>query len=396
MKLLSTLLTSLFFISAIQISAQQNFTRVFSLPTETWEVGGFGGLVAGVDFDGDGKLEIYACNTNMVDRPEELIPRLYKFEWNGSDWEMVWMTDTNIPLQNSWPGFTWGDLDKDGKYEIIWAPANFLSFGSISDPNPPRILIYEYPGDGTDAMEVFDGVGGYLPNAYTTIVDKNNTEVRPFRIVIEDIDDDGDDEIIFADRRANTGDYHFGVISVSDVPDYADGTESWILKSMVLIFQFWMVQIINGILQLLIIIFICGMLLLRDKFSIKYDNGVWEALPPQSGIGDNSFKSAQVVDLDNDGKKEILVGNWYSTTSGGAKVHLLKQVDDTLQIFEIADLLDLGGIWLVGGVFRDLDGDGYLDFVFGAEYNEFATTQNLLFRISRRLILLTQIIMWQL
>ena len=69
-------------------------------------------------------------------------------------------------------------------------------------------------------------------------------------------------------------------------------------------------------------------------------------------------------------------------TSGGAKVYLHKQVDDTLQTFEIADLKDLGGIWLVGGASGDLDGDGYLDFVFGAEYSDDATTNNLVFRIS--------------
>ena len=380
MNRIFTLLTILCILFFTQISAQQDFTRVFSLPTETWEVGGFGGLVAGVDFDGDGKLEIYACNTNMVDRPEELIPRLYKFEWNGTDWEMVWMTETDIPQQNTWPGLTWGDLDKDGKYEIIWAPANFLD--AQINPNPPRILIYEYPGDGSDNMG-YDFFGGFIPNAYTTIVDKNNTEVRPFRIVIEDIDSDGDDEIIFADRRAGTGDYHFGVISVSDVPDDADGTEDWFIEENGIDFTVldgtnnkWDIAVIDNY------IYLWNATTARQIFPIKYDSGVWEALPPQSGIGDNSFKSAQVVDLDNDGTKEILVGNWYTTTSGGAKIHLLKQVDDTLQIFEIADLSDLGGIWLVGGASGDLDGDGYLDFVFGAEYYEFATTQNLLFRIS--------------
>ncbi|MCJ7552794.1 MAG: VCBS repeat-containing protein, partial [Ignavibacteriaceae bacterium] len=317
-------------LSLTQIFAQQDFTRVFSLPTETWEVGGFGGLVAGVDFDGDGKTEIYACNTNFIDRDEELVPRLYKFEWSGTEWEMVWMTDTNIPLQNTWPGFTWGDLDKDGKPEIIWAPTNFLSFGSTPNPNPPRILIYEYPGDGTDAMGVFDGVGGYLPNAYTTIVDENNTEVRPIKLVIEDIDEDGDDEIIFADRRAGTGDYHFGVISVSDVPDFADGTEDWTIEAKGLDFPSlvgtgnkWDIAVLDNY------IYLWNASETRSIYAIRYQGGIWETLPVQTGIGDNSFKSAQVVDLDNDGNKEIVVGSYYTTASGGAKVYLHKQVADT-------------------------------------------------------------------
>ncbi len=380
MNRLSYLFLFVFILLVSQISAQQDFTRVFSIPTATWEVGGFGGIVAGVDFDGDGKTEIYACNTNFVDRDDELIPRLYKFEWNGSDWEMVWMTDTNIPLQNTWPGFTWGDLDKDGKPEIIWAPTNFLN--NSTNPNPPRILIYEYAGDGTDAMGVFDGIGGYLPNAFTTIVDESNTEVRPVKLVIEDIDVDGVDEIIFADRRAGTGDYHFGVISVSDVPDFADGTEVWNIEANGIDFpnldgtgNKWDVAVLNNYIYL-------WSSASSTVYPVKYQGGMWEALPGQPLVGEGSCKSAQVVDLDNDGTKEIVVGSWFDTNTGGAKVFLHKQVGDTLQTFEIADLKNLGGIWLEGGASGDLDGDGYLDFVFGSEYSDVAVTNNLIFRIS--------------
>jgi hypothetical protein len=31
---------------------------------------------------------------------------------------------TEIPLQNTWPAIAYGDVDKDGKMEIWWAPIN--------------------------------------------------------------------------------------------------------------------------------------------------------------------------------------------------------------------------------------------------------------------------------
>ncbi len=127
-------------------------------------------------------------------------------------------------------------------------------------------------------MGVFDGVGGYLPNAYTTIVDENNIEVRPVKIVIEDIDDDDDDEIIFADRRSGTDDYHFGVISVSDVPDFADGTEEWFIEANGIDFtnldgtgNKWDIAVLDNYIYLW-----TGTD--RTVYPVRYQGGVWESL----------------------------------------------------------------------------------------------------------------------
>ncbi len=384
MNRLLTILSVLLLFSISQIFAQENFTRVFSIPTSTWEVGGFGGIVAGVDFDNDGMPEFYACNTNMIDRCEELIPRLYKFEWNGSDWEMVWMAETDIPQQNTWPALDWGDLDKDGKFEIIWGPTNYLEIPDppcpqVANPNPPRILIYEYPGDGSDDMGVFDGVGGYLPNASTTIVDVDNFEVRPFRFVIEDIDGDGDDEIIFVDRRADTDNYQFGVVSVDNIPDFADGTETWTIKSKGLDFPSlvgtgnkWDLAVVDNNIYL-------WNELTSDVHRIKYENTNWE-VSAQVDVGEGSFKGSVVVDIDEDGTKEIVVGSWF--TAGTAKVFLHKQDGDTLLTFEIADLSTLGGVRLNGAAYGDLDNDGYVDFVFGSRDMATNSVNNPVFRVS--------------
>ncbi len=126
MNRLLTLLTVLLLLSVSYIQAQ-TFPRVAEISDPAgFEEGGFGGVIAGVDFDGDGLPEIYACNTNMIDRPNELIPKIYKFEWNTvtSTWDSVWGAVAHSRTQNTWPAFTWGDLDKDDKLKLYWGPVN--------------------------------------------------------------------------------------------------------------------------------------------------------------------------------------------------------------------------------------------------------------------------------
>ena len=74
----------LFTIYNSSINGQQDqFSRVDTEIVPEIENCGFGEFIAGVDFDADGYLEIYAVN-NMNDiGGNELIPRIYKYENKG-------------------------------------------------------------------------------------------------------------------------------------------------------------------------------------------------------------------------------------------------------------------------------------------------------------------------
>lgn len=76
-----------------------------------------------MDFDEDGRPDLYAVN-NMLDQGgSEEIPKIFKFELNNGVWDSVWSaTITNIPKQNSWGPLITGDWDQDGKPELIWGP----------------------------------------------------------------------------------------------------------------------------------------------------------------------------------------------------------------------------------------------------------------------------------
>jgi len=364
MNRLFTLISIIFlFFFVSQIQAQDTFTRTEIINTLTYEANGFGGIVGGVDFDNDGKKEIYLCNTNTIDDPPSvLIPRLYKFELNGTTWEKVWSTEAPIPLQNTWPALTWGDLDKDGKPEIIWMPVN--NTDPSTNPNPARIFIYEYPGDGSDNMGVDDGFGGFEPNAKQTITSLDNQNIRPCRAMIADIDNDGTDEIIFTDRAGGSAaDYHIGIWSISDVPDNGGGLEAWTEEFSGVgdpyisgIGNNWDVNVINNYAYLI------SSDAAGSIFPVKFDQGNYSSLTPQSNmIGTlNSFKGSQVVDLDENSVKEMVVGTMF-----GSQVYLLQPSADTLIQTLIADFASFGVGRIQGSAYGDLDSDGKMDLVFG-------------------------------
>ncbi len=375
MNRLLTLLSVLLLIS-ISYTQAQTFPRTAEIRDPANLERGFGAVVAGVDFDADGLPEIYACNTNMVDGNYELIPRIYKFEWNPTtaSWDSVWGAQAPLTLQNTWPALAWGDLDKDGRPELYWSPINYSPY-----PELARILVYEYPGDGSDNMGVDDGFGGWEPNAKTPIVSGDGQNIRPVRIVISDVDADGTDELIFADRQgSSTSDFHIGVMSIDDVPDNGGGLETWTLEysgigdpNLSGTGNNWDVVVVPPFIGTF-----TGTGGLTSL--IKSEGGNYNSLPLQSGVaGDNqSFKGMVTADF-QDGSTQVYVGSWFSS-----KVYNLYKPDnaDTLVSYEIADFSPYA-TRLNGAGVGDLDADGLPDMVFGSRYLVTNTAKVPIFRL---------------
>jgi hypothetical protein len=250
--------------------------------------------------------------------------------------------------------------------EVWWGPINFLD--ATTNPNPSRIIVFEEVGDGSDVMGV-DQLGTYIPNAQWTITPDDNINIRPHKFILTDFDNDNTTELVFCDRA---GTYHYGVVSVSDIPDNASGTEVWELEAS---------GKDDGVLtgtgpkwdfvlaENRIVLFAQS----GKVFNVKNESGIYTTLPAQNGFAmeGSSFKSAVKVDIDSNGTEEFLMAEWL-----GPRVWLLQNAGDTLSAIQIADLSVIGADRLNGGDFGDIDGDGKLDYVFGSRYTTLMTAPN--------------------
>ncbi len=362
-----TVLVALSFVAFTGL-AQGQFVRSGEIPVPETDlnIGGTGNMVSGVDLDGDGQTEIYLVNDNWNDKPDEMIPRIYKLEKQGDEWVVVWKAVAPVEKQNTWPTLNVADLDKDGKHEIIWGIVNNTS--GTTSLNPARILVYEVAGDGSDVLGVDDGAGAYLPNAKWTIAGEDNVNIRPIQAIIADPDDDGIDEFIFADRAGNNGGYYCGVVSVSDIPDTGDGSEEWTLEVSGLDFDLqagttenkWDVVAIGPN-----VYSFCEV----EVSKYTWTGSMWEYKKLQPMAGGASVQSAQVVDLDKDGVMEIIAPVYDWGVDAHKSIYLLQEEGDSLKHTELINVSawwpsGTRGPW--GGASGDIDGDGLLDFIYGS------------------------------
>ncbi len=334
---------------SLTVFGQNRFDRLATIDAMPEDVGGFGNFVAGVDLDNDGLLEIYTVNDDWFDQVGlDLVPRIYKYEDGPNGWELVWSTRLPLEFQNTWPALAAGDLDNDGKAEIIWTPTN--NTGGGLQPNPERIVVFETPGDGSNGMGVDNGDGTWRPNASWTIASVNNANIRPFKIVIADIDSDGVDEVV-ASCRAGDG---IQIYSVDNVPDAADSSDVWTLEFSGVAGTHYDLAVIGNT--------VYGIQDNGNVTSVSWDGTAYVIGATQAGIaGGGAWNSAQVVDVDGDTNPEIILASW-STASNN--VYLMQQSGDTLLSYLIKDVPAEAGR-LYGGAAGDIDGDGMLDFGFG-------------------------------
>ena len=363
MKSKVVVLTILLFVVS-SIFAVGDFTRIGTVPIPQANLndGGIGNMISGVDIDGDGKTEMYLVNDNWNDGATEVISRIYKLEYNGTTWDSVWSAVAPVDYQNTWPQLKIADLDADGKQELVWAVIN------AGTSNPNRIIVYEHTTG--DAFGV-DTTGGYKPNSVWTITDVDGVNLRPMDMIIKDIDGDGTDEVVFADRKGADGGYYFGVCSVDDIPDNGDGSETWTLETSGKDFTLgtsiqnkWDVATIGN-----------NMYFFDEneisKLSWNAPNYEYTELPAIPAGSPN--QSAEGVDLDGDETEEIVSATYDWGTDSLKGVYITQESGDTLIHTQVADMSvywsDSRGSW--GSAYGDIDGDGKLDFIFGsrAGYN---------------------------
>ncbi len=152
---------------------------------------------AGFDTDQDGKGEFLCAYTDMGDN------YLLMYEATGDNtFELVWYWKYPVPA-NTFAGIVVGDIDNNGKIDIVTTMPSQVTI----DPNPPRLWVFEWNGVvGENKYGVYtDGVEMPAPTAEWNFELPDNIDFRPYSLIIEDIDDDGDNELIVGVRQGGRG-----------------------------------------------------------------------------------------------------------------------------------------------------------------------------------------------
>lgn len=194
------MLAFMFMITGVML-AQNTFHKVWSLPQLPFQPAQASSemalIKAGFDTDKDLKGEFLCAYTDLDSN------YLMMYEANGDNtYDLVWYFKYPVNA-NSFAGVAVGDLDNNGKDEII---TTMPSVANPETPNPPRCWVFEWSGVvGENKYGSYD-TGTMQPNTSWNFEVPDNIDFRPYSLSIEDIDGDNSNELIMGVRAGGRGD----------------------------------------------------------------------------------------------------------------------------------------------------------------------------------------------
>lgn len=262
------------------------------------------GSAVGNDIDGDGKKEIAV--TNYLDNG-----RVHIFEVSGTDsLKLVWSSPRLATGGGSTPRYVmFGDLDKDGKGEVIF------------QVNTQGILIFEW--DGVVGSDYY----GDSASAKITTPSILNATGNAEHFDIADVDADGTPELLIAyNASSNATDAYYVISAVGDYSTNDPGFSTFTV----------------------------------EKTWVRTDLTKWAV----SGGSPMILVAAQ---LDGTGPKEMLLHNWNNKNivpvrTTGANTYELSDTTNNKQNFRFGLAND--DVALMGAVAYDIDKDGREEVYF--------------------------------
>lgn len=297
------------------------------------------GLCAGSDLDGDGKQEVFMANYGYGGT-------VIGFEAvDSAVLEMIWTGDTSATTYDTGTRTVQtGDLDGDGLGEVIFFRGRYAS-----DPNAG---LYVYEADGTD--NGFKAKEFWSINDLGAIFNFNGkgilATVKVESFVVDDVDGDGTEEIIFASNGSSwITDYIDTVETATDTTydNYGHSEDMFAVLSATGDLQ----ASIGG-----------GDIISEFVTSARdIDMGTTDTSSALFGydarLGSGSAVTVTTSDIDGDGHKEIYCNAWnkynsFFVEATGANTY--SYGDTTNVIVGVAS----DGVALMQASAADLDGDG--------------------------------------
>ncbi len=267
---------------ALNVSAQNPWDLVWRMEEKPFQPPGTGSEMAivkgGFDTDEDGWGEFLCAYTDLDSN------YILMYEASGDNtYDLVWYW--KYPLSaNTFAGIEVGDMDNNGVVEIITTMPTVT--GLPGNENPPRLWVFEWTGEtGENKYGNYTGEDFEPTNEWNFDID-DERDFRPYSLTIEDIDKDGDNELIVANRF-----------------DGALGRE--VIVASVL-----------------------------GEFSVL---GSWNIEYHVTGFTGGSLYSVTTGDLDNDGNREIYAMVWNNfklkiiECTGTDQYELVAEIDELYQ-----------------------------------------------------------------
>jgi hypothetical protein len=356
----------------VGVGLAQNWTRVWKLTTPPYltrqDINDMAMVKAGFDTDKDGWGEIICTWTDT----DSNAICMYEADGNNS-YKLVW--SWVYPVQsNSFAGIAVGDLNNNGVVDIVTTLPSVVG----TDPNPSRLWVFEWNGVvGKNEYGFFNSTNGtYDPSAAWNFNAPDNYDLRPYSLTIEDIDNDGANELITGVRLAGAANREVIVSSVvGDFGGFAVWDVEWKYSQNLGDFNY---STTTGDLdndgKKEIYMFVWNSFTMRI-FECNGDKQYAEVFAvdqftaPQ-GIDYGALDAVRVADVNNDGIKEMYI----AATEAQNKIFIITGITDVSKMTS-ADIKVLYTIPVTAGgglksmYVADPDHDGKADLMIGGERN---------------------------
>ncbi len=366
------------FISTIfsNLFAQSMWNEVWNLQQVPFQADNssseYAKVIAGFDTDEDGMGEFITGYTDLDSN------YVFMYEATGDNtYEMVWYF--KFPLAgNSWFGAAVGDVDNNGKVDIV---IGFPTAVTAENPNPPRVFIFEWnavQGENKYGKEQPDGT--FEPTNSTRFDVPDNTDWRPYSMLVEDVDKDGVNELVIGVRAGGRG---REVMVASVVGGELSGFGHWQVE-----YNFQNSEggsnfaTITGdldndgntdIFEMVWNQFTLRMFEVTGADTYEHVNDLEQLYPSDFG----SVDGVRIVDANGDGKNELFIAG----TESELALFLIQNVtdiskitaDDVIEFYHLPRNSKPNGqpieTGLRGMVAGDPDGDGNINLLIAGERN---------------------------
>lgn len=368
-----------FFFLATTLFSQTVWNKVWTMEQVPFMMENWGSemsiVKAGFDTDEDGWGE-FICGYSDSDSNHVLM-----YEATGDNqYELVWYW--NYPTAaNSFPGIAVGDVDNNGKIDLVFGIPMQVSTLAI---NPPRVYIFEWSGvEGENKYGREQPDGSFKPTNETHFDIPDNTDWRPYSLTIEDIDNDNINELVVGARQTDRG---REVLVASVAGGDLSGFGYWVTE-----YNYIHAEggsnycTVTGDLDndgdSDIFEMVWNMFTLRFHECTgpdSYENvNNFEQLYSDAGIDYGSLDGAKIVDINGDGNNEFLMAATDRNT-----LFIIQNVtdlasvtpDDIVEFYHIPIKIKENGVPATTGGFRamyiaDPDQDGNLSMMIAGERN---------------------------